>query len=49
MSDSFETIKKYGFMGIVTHLTLSWTLFVGTYLVVNRTGKAGSLIKLLKL
>lgn len=48
-SSSFDQLKKYGTVGIVTHLALSWSFLLGTYLFVNRTGKSAVLIKYLKL
>lgn len=49
MSDSYETLKQYGKVGIVTHLTLSWSFLLGTYLFIQKTGKSDVLIKKLKL
>ena len=47
--DSTELLQKYGKVGIVTHLALSWTFLLGTYLFIQRTGKSAVLIKKLKL
>lgn len=47
--DSMETLKQYGKLGIITHLALSWTFLLGTYIFIQRTGKSGVLIKKLKL
>jgi len=49
MTDSYETLKQYGKVGIVTHLGLSWSFLLGTYLFIQRTGKSDVLIKKLKL
>jgi hypothetical protein len=49
MGDSFETIKKYGVLGLITHITMSASFFAATYLLVHRTGKTASLIKWLRL
>lgn len=47
--DSMETLKQYGKVGIVTHLTLSWSFLLATYVFIQRTGKSEMLIKKLKL
>lgn len=44
-----EQLQQYGKVGIITHLSLSWTFFLGTYLVVNRTNYSSKIIKHLKL
>ena len=46
---SFEELKEYGKIGIITHLALSWSFLFATYLVIQRTGKPGALIKRLNL
>ena len=46
---SWETLQQYGKVGIVTHLTLSWSFFLATYIFVNKSGQAARLIKYLKL
>jgi hypothetical protein len=48
-SSSMDTLKQYGKIGIITHLALSWTFLLATYLFIQRTGKSGLLIKKLKL
>ena len=47
--DSMDKLAQYGKIGLFTHLALSWTFLFGTYLVIQRTGKPGALIKRLKL
>ena len=49
MSDFYETLKQYGKIGIITHLSISWSFLLGTYLFIQRTGKSDWLIKKLKL
>lgn len=44
-----EELKQYGKIGIITHLTLSWSFFVATYLVVNRSNYSTRIIKYMKL
>lgn len=44
-----EQLQQYGKIGIITHLTLSWSFFVATYLVVNRSNYSTSIIKYMKL
>jgi hypothetical protein len=44
-----EQLQQYGKVGIITHLSMSWTFFLGTYLVVNRTSYSSRIIKYLKL
>lgn len=44
-----ETLKQYGKVGIATHLALSWSFLLGTYVFIQRTGKSEMLIKKLKL
>ena len=48
-SETMEILSKYGKVGIVTHLTLSWSFLLATYLFIQRTGKSEVLIKKLKL
>lgn len=47
--DSLDTLKQYGKIGIVTHLALSWTFLLATFVFIQRTGKSAVLIKKLKL
>lgn len=42
-------IKKYGKIGIITHLTISWSILGALYLIVKRTGQAPKIIKYFKL
>jgi hypothetical protein len=44
-----EQLQQYGKVGIITHLSLSWSFFLGTYLVVNKTNYSDQIIKYLKL
>jgi hypothetical protein len=44
-----EKLQEYGKVGIITHLSLSWTFFLGTYLMVNKTDYSSRIIKYLKL
>jgi hypothetical protein len=44
-----EKLQEYGKIGLITHLSLSWSIFLGTYLVVNRTTYSSKMIKYLKL
>ena len=44
-----EKLKEYGKVGIITHLTLSWSMFAGTYVFVHKTKNAEKLIKYFKL
>lgn len=48
-SDTMDILKQYGKVGIATHLTLSWSFLLATYLFIQRTGKSEVLIKKLKL
>jgi hypothetical protein len=42
-------LKQYGKIGIATHLALSWSFLLGTYIFIQWTGKSAVLIKKLKL
>ena len=44
-----EQIKQYGKIGLITHLTLSWTFLGVTYLVVRKSKQTDRIIKYLKL
>ncbi len=44
-----EKLQEYGKVGIITHLSMSWTFFLGTYLVVNKTDYSSRIIKYIKL
>jgi len=47
--DTSEMLKQYGKVGIITHLALSWSFLLGTYIFIQWTGKSAVLIKKLKL
>jgi hypothetical protein len=42
-------IKKYGTVGIITHLTISWSMFGLIYLIVSRAGQTDKIIKWFRL
>ena len=44
-----DKFKEYGKIGIVTHLTISWTLFACTYLIIRNSNQTDKIIKFLKL
>lgn len=44
-----EKIQKYGKIGIITHLAISWSILGGLYVGVGQTGQGPKLVKLLKL
>ena len=44
-----EKIQKYGKIGIITHLAISWSILGGLYFGVGKTGQGPKLVKLLKL
>ena len=44
-----DKFKEYGKIGIITHLTISWTLFACTYLVVRNSNQTDRIIKFFKL
>lgn len=44
-----DKVTEYGKVGIITHLSLSWSFFLGTYLIVNRTDYSTKIIKYLKI
>lgn len=44
-----ETLKKYGPIGIATHLTLSWTFFGGLYILASRSRQVHKLVRYLNL
>ena len=44
-----EKVKQYGKVGIITHLTLSWTFFAGLYGFVSWTKQPERLIRFMKL
>jgi hypothetical protein len=42
-------ITKYGKIGIITHLTISWVVLGLAYLVISRTNQTEKIIKFFKL
>lgn len=46
---AMDKVTEYGKVGIITHLSLSWSFFLATYLVVNRTDYSTKIIKYLKI
>ena len=44
-----EKIKKYGKVGLATHLAISWSIFALTYLLISKTGQTMRIIRFLKL
>jgi len=42
-------IMKYGKIGIITHLTISWFVLGTAYLVISRTNQTDKIIKFFKL
>ena len=44
-----EKISEYGKIGIITHLSLSWTFFAGTYILLSRGKSPQRIIKYFKL
>lgn len=49
MGDSFEKMKQYGKIGLITHFAISWTFFAGLYLVIHKAGKTQKIIDYFKL
>ena len=44
-----EKIKKYGKIGIATHLTLSGLVFTGTYFIIKNSNKTNQIIRFFSL
>ena len=44
-----DKLKEYGKIGIVTHLSLSWSLFAGTYLLIRNSNQTDKIINFFRL
>ena len=44
-----EKLQEYGKIGIITHLSLSWSIFAGTYLLVRNSNKTNQIVSYLNL
>ena len=44
-----DKLKEYGKIGIVTHLSLSWSLFAGAYLLIHNSTQTDKIINFFRL